>query len=132
MPKEGKPLVYIVSDSTGETAEFVVKAVASQFNSGQVELQREPFLSNVERLQKVVREAAERKGMIAYTLVLPQLRQAIIEEAKKYNLPIVDLMGPMLDSFSKILPKDPRVGERRGWHKAVPFQVHFQQLAQAN
>ena len=109
MPKEGKPLVYIVSDSTGETAEFVVKAVASQFNSGQVELQREPFLSNVERLQKVVREAAERKGMIAYTLVLPQLRQAIIEEAQKYNLPIVDLMGPMLDSFSKILPKDPRL-----------------------
>ena len=33
-----KPIVYVVSDSVGETAEFVVKAVASQFNSGHVEI----------------------------------------------------------------------------------------------
>lgn len=109
MSEKNKPLVYIVSDSTGETAEFVVNAVASQFNSGLVEVRREPFLTSLKRLQKVVREAAENKGMVAYTLVLPQLRQAIIEEAQKYNLPIVDLMGPLLDSFSKILPKDPRL-----------------------
>lgn len=109
MPKKRKPLVYIISDSIGETAEFVVNAVASQFNSGQVELHREPFLTDVERLQQVVREAAMRKGMIAYTLVLPHLRQAISVEAQKYNLPIVDVMGPMLDAFSKILPIDPRL-----------------------
>ncbi|NLJ56146.1 MAG: kinase/pyrophosphorylase [Firmicutes bacterium] len=109
MTEKGKPLVYIVSDSTGETAEFVVRAVASQFNSHQVELRREPFMTSLKRLRKVVRKVAERKGMIAYTLVLPQLRQAIVEEAQKYKLPVVDLMGPLLDSFSKILPKDPRL-----------------------
>lgn len=109
MSEKRKPLVYIVSDSVGETAEFVVRAVASQFNSGQVELHREPFLTDKERMREVVREAAERKGMIAYTLVLPHLRQAIDAEAKKYNLPIVDLMGPMLDAFSKILPIDPHL-----------------------
>ncbi|NMB35847.1 MAG: kinase/pyrophosphorylase [Firmicutes bacterium] len=109
MSKKRKPLVYIVSDSIGETAEFVVNAVASQFNSGQVELHREPFLTDMDRMQEIVREAAERNGMIAYTLVLPHLRQAICQEARKYNLPIVDVMGPMLDAFSKILPGDPRL-----------------------
>ena len=35
-----KDVVYVVSDSVGETAEFVVKAVATQFNGGQVEIRR--------------------------------------------------------------------------------------------
>ncbi len=109
MPEKRKPLVYIVSDSIGETAEFVVNAVASQFNSEQVELRREPFLTDIERLRELVQEVADRKGMIAYTLVLPHLRQSINLEAKKYNLPIVDVMGPMLDAFSKIMPVDPRL-----------------------
>ncbi|NWN98638.1 MAG: kinase/pyrophosphorylase, partial [Bacillus sp. (in: Bacteria)] len=30
-------VVHVVSDSVGETAELVVKAVASQFNGGHVE-----------------------------------------------------------------------------------------------
>ena len=37
-----KPVVYIVSDSVGETAELVVKAVASQYDSGNVEIRRVP------------------------------------------------------------------------------------------
>ena len=30
------PIVYVISDSIGETAEFVVRAAASQFNGGDV------------------------------------------------------------------------------------------------
>jgi regulator of PEP synthase PpsR (kinase-PPPase family) len=109
LPDKGKPVVYIVSDSVGETAEFVVNAVASQFNSGQVEIRRESFLTDVERLKEIIREAANNKSMIAYTLVLPQLREVIVAEAREYNLPIVDVMGPMLEAFSKIMPMDPRL-----------------------
>ncbi len=109
MEKREQPVVYIVSDSIGETAEFVVNAVASQFNSGHVEIRRESFLTNVDRLKKVVRDAANQKSMIAYTLVLPELREVIIEEAGKLNVPVVDVMGPMLEAFSRIMPVDPRL-----------------------
>lgn len=109
MAAEKKPVVYVVSDSVGETAEFVVNAVASQFDSGRIELHREPFLTSVERLKEIVEEAARRKSMIAYTLVLPHLREVIVSEAQRFNLPIVDVMGPMLEAFSKIIPVDPRL-----------------------
>jgi len=98
-----KPTVYIISDSIGETAEFVVNAVASQFNSGQVEIHRESFLTDAEHLKELIREAAGRKSMIAYTLVLPGLREVAAAEAKKYGLPTVDVLGPMLEAFSKIV-----------------------------
>lgn len=109
MDKEGKPVVYIVSDSVGETAELVVYAVASQFNEGRVEIRRESFLDDIERLKKIVQGAAQHKSIIAYTLVRPELRTAIILESQKYNLPTVDVMGPMLEAFAKIMPADPRL-----------------------
>jgi pyruvate,orthophosphate dikinase len=37
-------MVYVVSDSVGDTAEFVVKAVATQFNSGLVEIRRNSYV----------------------------------------------------------------------------------------
>ncbi len=103
MSAKDKPTVYIISDSIGETAEFVVNAVASQFNSGQVEIHRESFLTDAEHLKELIREAAGRKSMIAYTLVLPGLREVAAAEAKKYGLPTVDVLGPMLEAFSKIV-----------------------------
>lgn len=39
-----KKMVYVVSDSVGDTAEFVVKAVATQFNSGLVEIRRNSYV----------------------------------------------------------------------------------------
>ena len=102
-----KLVVYIVSDSIGETAEFVVRAVASQFNSGHVEIRRVPFVSDVETIADVVEEAALGQAMIAYTLVLPELRQAIRKESERHGLIAVDVMGPMMDAFSQLLHLEP-------------------------
>lgn len=104
-----KPFVYLVSDSIGETAEFVVKAVASQFNSGHVDIKRIPFVNDTETIIDVVEEAALAKGMIAYTLVLPELRATLREESEKRGLITVDVMGPMMDAFAKLLQIDPRL-----------------------
>ena len=97
-----KPFVYLVSDSIGETAEFVVKAVASQFNSGHVDIKRIPFVNDTETIIDVVEEAALAKGMIAYTLVLPELRATLREESEKRGLITVDVMGPMIDRKSVV------------------------------
>jgi regulator of PEP synthase PpsR (kinase-PPPase family) len=104
-----KPIVYVVSDSVGETAEFVVKAVASQFNSGHVEIKRVPFVGNVETLLDVLEDAAVVGGMVAYTLVLPELRRVITEESERRGLITVDVMGPMMDAFARLLNIDPRL-----------------------
>jgi [pyruvate, water dikinase]-phosphate phosphotransferase / [pyruvate, water dikinase] kinase len=104
-----KPVVYVVSDSIGETAEFVVKAVASQFNSGHVDIKRIPFVNDAETILDMIEEAAACKGMIAYTLVLPELRSIMDLESKKHDVLAVDVMGPMMDAFGKFLQIDPRL-----------------------
>ncbi|MCW3489352.1 pyruvate, water dikinase regulatory protein [Dethiobacter alkaliphilus] len=104
-----KPVVYLISDSIGETAEFVVKAVASQFNSGHVDIKRTPFVTDPDTIMDVVEEAAQANGMIAYTLVLPELRRVIREESKKRDLITVDVMGPMMDAFGQLLGIDPHL-----------------------
>ncbi|NLZ92460.1 MAG: kinase/pyrophosphorylase [Firmicutes bacterium] len=104
-----KLVVYVVSDSIGETAEFVVKAVASQYNSGHVDIRRVPFVSDVETIVDVVEEAALGQAMVAYTLVLPELRQAIRKESERHGLIAVDVMGPMMDAFSRLLHLDPHL-----------------------
>jgi len=109
LEKKNKPVVYIISDSVGETAEFVVTAVASQFNSGQVEIHKESFLTDTGRLKEILKEAAKKKSIVVCTLVLPELRNTIVEEALKYDLPLVDLLGPMFKAFARVMSADPRL-----------------------
>lgn len=108
MPKR-KPVVYVVSDSVGETAEFVVKAVASQFNSGHVDIRRVPFVSDVDTIIDVLEEASLCKAMLAYTLVLPELRNTVREESERRGLIAVDVMGPMMDAFARLMHIDPHL-----------------------
>lgn len=101
-------VIYLISDSIGETAEFVVKAVSSQFNNP-VKIRREPYLTDRVRLEKIMDEAAKQNSIVAYTLVKPELRKAIEKKALSCNLPVVDVLGPMLDAFLQIMPEEPRL-----------------------
>ncbi|MBS3942673.1 MAG: kinase/pyrophosphorylase [Dethiobacter sp.] len=103
-----RPVVFIVSDSIGETAEFVVKAVASQYDSANpVELRRVPFVSDASQIRAVMAEAAEVNSIVAYTLVLPELRRVLEEEAARRSIPTADIMGPMMDAFARVIKKGP-------------------------
>ncbi|NMD42736.1 MAG: kinase/pyrophosphorylase [Firmicutes bacterium] len=102
-----KPVVYIISDSIGETAEFVVKAAASQYDSKDIEVRRIPFVSDSARIVEVIAEAARFNSMVAYTLVLPELRRTVEQEARLHNIPTADIMGPAMNAFARIMEKEP-------------------------
>ena len=95
------PGVFIVSDSIGETAEMVVRAAASQFNSGKMEIRRITNISDTDTLLEVVHQAVENRFLIAYTLVLDELVQYLREEANKAGVVCVDLLGPVIEAFQK-------------------------------
>jgi [pyruvate, water dikinase]-phosphate phosphotransferase / [pyruvate, water dikinase] kinase len=104
-----KPIVYIVSDSIGETAEFVVKAVASQFNSGVVEMRRVPFVENKEQIKAVFDEASGCNAIIAYTLVVPELRKAMEQETLNHSISTADILGSLMGAFSRVTCKEPHL-----------------------
>lgn len=104
------PVIYIISDSLGETAEFVARAAASQFNSdGKFEIRRVPYVNDRETLQEVVEEASGTCSVIAYTLVIPGLKGKLEELAKSHNIPAVDIMGPMLDALTRATAMTPKM-----------------------
>lgn len=92
-------LIAICSDSIGETAEAVVRATLEQFELSNTEVKRFMNVRNEEELVRLMEEVAARGGFVVYTLVQPELREAMREEAVRLNVRAVDIMGPMMQAF---------------------------------
>ena len=102
-------IVYVVSDSVGETAEFVVRAAASQFDHGHFEIRRISYMDNVDTVKEIVAAAYEVGGFIAYTLILPSLRESLRKEAERVGVRAVDIMGPMMTAFEDVFDATPKL-----------------------
>ncbi|NLB88756.1 MAG: kinase/pyrophosphorylase [Syntrophomonadaceae bacterium] len=102
------PGVYIVSDSIGETAEMVVRAAASQFNSGTMEIRRVPNISDLDTLDEVVHQAAQNNFLIAYTLVIDELAEYLKAKANEAGVLCVDVLGPLIDAFKSVSNIEPK------------------------
>ncbi|WP_350344756.1 pyruvate, water dikinase regulatory protein [Proteinivorax tanatarense] len=101
--------VYVMSDSLGETAEQVIKAAASQFNSGTTSINRYPYISDKVGVEEVIKEAIKENAMVAYTFVCPDLREFSERMCKQFQLPYVDILGPVMEQFSKITSVKPKL-----------------------
>lgn len=102
-------IVYILSDSIGETAEVVAKAACSQFDACHVDIRRMPYLSSVRQVEDALQEVAGSGcAVVLYTLVRPALRQVLQAKAAELNLNCVDIMGPVIDAFVKTSGLKPR------------------------
>lgn len=102
-----KAVVFVVSDSVGETAEFVVKAVATQFNGGQVDIRRNSYVENVDDIEDVLIVAKQHHSIIAYTIVIPTLKEYLDKRAKEEKIVAVDLLNPLMDAFTHTFDKEP-------------------------
>lgn len=104
-----KPLVYVLSDSVGETAEQVIKAGLSQFNGGEYKIHRIPYVEDKVIIDKTLQLAKEKEAIIGFTLVDPDLRDYLSDEAKKVAVEAIDIMGPMMKSMERVFEKSPRL-----------------------
>lgn len=102
------PGIFIVSDSIGETAEMVVRAAASQFNSGSFEIRQVPNISDTEILEEIINQAAASNFIIAYTLVINELADFLKTEARKKGVICVDVLGPVIEALKNVSDIEPR------------------------
>lgn len=100
------PKIFIISDSIGDTAQNVVNATASQFN-GSLAIERFSYVQTIRELRNIVNKAFKERALIVYTLVDPELRNNFSGLAKEKGVPIVDIMGPMMEAFEKFLNLKP-------------------------
>ena len=105
-PKKTK-YIWVISDGSGSTAERVLQASLVQFGHEDVKVERIPDVRTSEQIKQIVNTAAKRKGLVAYTLVTPQLRKEIATRANESNVPTVDLLGPLLTTLTTFLAAPP-------------------------
>jgi len=104
------PVIYALSDSIGETAEMVARATISQFETtGIFNIIRMPYIHTAQQITDILHEAAKQPSIICHTLVSPELREALLIEAKELNVPTVDIMGPMINAVQNISGLTPRL-----------------------
>lgn len=103
------PNVYVLSDSVGETAELVIKAGLSQFNDGEYQIQRIPYVEDKETIDETIQLAKEKEGLIGFTLVDPELRNYVNTQAKKWNIEVIDIMGPTLSAMERVFQSPPKL-----------------------
>ncbi|AGT32824.1 phosphotransferase [Geobacillus genomosp. 3] len=101
-------LVYVVSDSGGETAELVVKAAASQFYASPVQVKRVPYVEDKTTLAEVVALAKMNQAIIAFTLVVPEMREFLLAEAAREGVVAYDIIGPLIEKMSDLFQLKPR------------------------
>ncbi len=101
------PIVYVVSDSVGETAELVTKAAISQFNGANVNIKRFPYVEDKTNIDEVISLVKMDRAMIAYTLVKPEIRDYMRELAIIEGVQACDLIGPLMDQIGLLCGKTP-------------------------
>lgn len=98
-----------MSDSIGETAERIARATASQFEAGAFEIIRIPYIKTAVQIERILEEATNHKSVICHTIVGPELRKALLFQAKSYGIPTIDVMGPMIDAVEKVSGLHPKL-----------------------
>jgi hypothetical protein len=79
-------IIYVISDSTGETAERVIRAALSQFYDNEVRVQRLRQVRNQDDIHQALSVVFHEPGMVAYTLVDPQLAETVERIAEEHIL----------------------------------------------
>lgn len=99
--------VFVISDSTGLTAEKVTLAAMMQFSDAEVRLRKFPNVRSEAALRKVLEAAHAQEALVVHTIGMRALRDLANYEGERLGLQSLDLLGPILTKLSTFLGKSP-------------------------
>jgi len=94
--------LHIVSDSTGETAARLVTALEAQFPDQPFVEIRHPRVDTVDDLWLAVRRMKGHRAVVVYTLVKPELREAMRALCRRTKVHYCDLLGHPIDAVARV------------------------------
>lgn len=102
-----RPTIFVVSDSTGETAERVVRAALLQFPDQRVRIRLFTRVRDPDAVSEVLQKASETGAMVVFTLVSPDLREYFHEVASQQHIETVDVIGQLIHKVGNYLEAEP-------------------------
>lgn len=100
--------IIIISDGTGETASLMTKAAMLQFSDKDISFIRYKNIRTRDQIRAIFQDAARRADLVVYTLVSPEMRSYVKEQAEEVKVPTIDLLGPILNALSVFFEAQPK------------------------
>ncbi|MBV4419579.1 kinase/pyrophosphorylase [Clostridium tyrobutyricum] len=126
--------IYAVSDSIGETAEQVARAVACQFCGG-VQVIKVPYIKSYENVNDFIGGLEKHKNiMIISTIILVEVREFLTQRCIESGIAINNILGPCISMAARILNKIPDYRPGAVWEmdskyydkiKAMEFAMQY-------
>lgn len=99
--------LYIMSDSVGETAQYVAKAAARQFTTTKFSYKHIPFVDDKAYLTEVLKKVHPEDSILIYTMVVPEMREFIADYCHTHQIPSIDVLQGPLDVIMRMTDEKP-------------------------
>jgi len=99
--------IDVLSDSTGETAEKVVRAALLQFPHSGAHLRLHTRVRTKEAVRPILERAAREGALIVFTVVNPELREFIHASSYELRVEALDLIGSLIGKLTVFLDRQP-------------------------
>lgn len=108
-PQPAKELrIIVLSDGTGETAAQITKAAMVQFSDKEIYFTRYKNIRTKAQVEAIFDDAAIHHDLVVYTIVSPELREFIATKAVEKGVPVIDLLGPLLNAMAAYFHLQPK------------------------
>lgn len=102
--------IALFSDSTGETAEALLKAALAQFPNLKAKIYRFRSIRDSVALEKAVQSAIKQNvKFIATTFVQPQVYEDMVKLSQQYAIPFVPLMKELVETIGSVSDEAPEL-----------------------
>jgi [pyruvate, water dikinase]-phosphate phosphotransferase / [pyruvate, water dikinase] kinase len=95
--------VHLVSDSTGETLNAMLKATASQFAAAKPLEHIYALIRSRTQMEKTLAEIEASPGLVLYTVINPELRRLLEIRCSELQTPAISVLDPLLNAFTDYL-----------------------------
>src|SRR3954463_6421678 len=99
--------IDVLSDSTGETAEKVVRAALLQFPQAGAQIRLHTRVRTKEVARPVLERAAREGALLVFTVVSPELREFVHGVTAELKIEAIDVIGALIGKLGTFLDREP-------------------------
>ena len=99
--------IFVLSDSTGETATRVTRAALNQFETHDMSIRSFSRIRTAEEIESVMKKAKEDAIVVVCTVVDPQQRELIGRLGRELDVEVVDPVQPVIARLAQLTDRTP-------------------------